>query len=150
MVQIALHSGRAVSLLASKTQGDSNRILQKNYFKSRSRCGNSPNFPLESKRNIDKNRSTSSVERFFESDAPTGTRTPVLALRGPRPGPLDDGGVYMPSLIRVSDGVCSSTKLPIPSGRDCIIAFSYRQLNCDFVGFRIILQRFPKKRVPTA
>ena len=26
--------------------------------------------------------------------APTGTRTPVLALRGPRPGPLDDGGVF--------------------------------------------------------
>ena len=24
--------------------------------------------------------------------APTGVRTPVLALRGPRPGPLDDGG----------------------------------------------------------
>jgi hypothetical protein len=78
MVQTALHSGRAVSLLASKTQGDSNRILQKNYFKLRSRCGNSPNFPFESKRNIDKNRSTSSVERIFESDAPKGTRTPVF------------------------------------------------------------------------
>ncbi len=25
--------------------------------------------------------------------APTETRTPVLALRGPRPGPLDDGGM---------------------------------------------------------
>ena len=25
--------------------------------------------------------------------APKGTRTPVLALRGPRPGPLDDGGM---------------------------------------------------------
>ena len=25
--------------------------------------------------------------------APKGNRTPVLALRGPRPGPLDDGGV---------------------------------------------------------
>jgi hypothetical protein len=24
--------------------------------------------------------------------APKGIRTPVLALRGPRPGPLDDGG----------------------------------------------------------
>jgi hypothetical protein len=24
--------------------------------------------------------------------APTGVRTPVSALRGPRPGPLDDGG----------------------------------------------------------
>jgi hypothetical protein len=71
MVQTALHSGRAVSLLASKTQGDSNRILQKNYFKLRSRCGNSPNFPFESKRNIDKNRATSSVGGLFMSDAPT-------------------------------------------------------------------------------
>ena len=70
MVQTALHSGRAVSLLASKTQGDSNRILQKNYFKLRSRCGNSPNFPFESKRNIDKNRATSSVGGLFASDAP--------------------------------------------------------------------------------
>ena len=40
-----------------------------------------------------KNRSTVDVERFFDSDAPKGTRTPVLALRGPRPRPLDDGGV---------------------------------------------------------
>ena len=24
--------------------------------------------------------------------APVGIRTPVLALKGPRPGPLDDGG----------------------------------------------------------
>ena len=27
-----------------------------------------------------------------KSGAPTEVRTPVLALRGPRPGPLDDGG----------------------------------------------------------
>jgi hypothetical protein len=33
------------------------------------------------------------VERSFKLYAPKGTRTPVLALRGPRPGPLDDGGV---------------------------------------------------------
>lgn|GEM_PF-6004149 len=26
-------------------------------------------------------------------NAPRGTRTPVLALRGPRPRPLDDGGL---------------------------------------------------------
>src|SRR3990172_9588878 len=26
------------------------------------------------------------------ANAPKGTRTPVSALRGPRPGPLDDGG----------------------------------------------------------
>ena len=25
--------------------------------------------------------------------APTGIRTPVLALKGLRPGPLDDGGI---------------------------------------------------------
>jgi hypothetical protein len=34
----------------------------------------------------------SSVERYLKTCAPTGTRTPVLALRGPRPRPLDDGG----------------------------------------------------------
>lgn len=28
----------------------------------------------------------------IKSSAPTGTRTPVLALRGLRPSPLDDGG----------------------------------------------------------
>ena len=27
--------------------------------------------------------------------APTGIRTPVLALKGPRPGPLDDGGAWL-------------------------------------------------------
>ena len=41
--------------------------------------------------------------------APKGTRTPVWALRGPRPGPLDDGGVYF------------------IGGRDCIIAILNRQ-----------------------
>jgi hypothetical protein len=29
---------------------------------------------------------------LFFGHAPKGNRTPVLALRGPRPGPLDDGG----------------------------------------------------------
>ena len=29
------------------------------------------------------------------SGAPTGIRTPVLALKGPRPGPLDDGGAWL-------------------------------------------------------
>ena len=28
-----------------------------------------------------------------KKNAPTGIRIPVLALRGPRPGPLDDGGL---------------------------------------------------------
>ena len=32
------------------------------------------------------------ITRDIES-APKGIRTPVLALRGPRPGPLDDGGL---------------------------------------------------------
>ena len=35
------------------------------------------------------------------SGAPTGFRTPVSALRGPRPGPLDDGGSEGHSTIRV-------------------------------------------------
>ncbi len=35
------------------------------------------------------------------SGAPTGFRTPVSALRGPRPGPLDDGGSESHSTIRV-------------------------------------------------
>ena len=85
-------------------------------------------FPFESKLNIDKNRSTLPVERFFESDAPKRTRTAVWALRGPRPRPLDDGGDFMTSLTHVSDVVYGGTKPPIPSGRDCIIAFSPRQL----------------------
>ena len=31
---------------------------------------------------------------FKQKHAPTGIRIPVLALRGPRPRPLDDGGVH--------------------------------------------------------
>ena len=34
----------------------------------------------------------SSDTRFHFTSAPMGIRTPVLALKGPRPGPLDDGG----------------------------------------------------------
>ena len=33
------------------------------------------------------------LSRKKENYAPKGNRTPVLALRGPCPGPLDDGGV---------------------------------------------------------
>ena len=29
----------------------------------------------------------------LSTSAPTEIRTPVVALKGPRPGPLDDGGV---------------------------------------------------------
>jgi hypothetical protein len=32
------------------------------------------------------------LHRKSFSGAPTGIRTPVLALKGLRPGPLDDGG----------------------------------------------------------
>jgi hypothetical protein len=49
-------------------------------------------FSLESNLNIDKNRSTLSVGSFTEICAPTGIRTPVVALKGLRPSPLDDGG----------------------------------------------------------
>ena len=51
-------------------------------------------FPLESNLNIDKNRSTLSVGGFRDIDAPTGIRTPVVALKGLRPSPLDDGGLW--------------------------------------------------------
>ena len=49
-------------------------------------------FSFESYLNKDKNRSTLSVGGFFEICAPTGIRTPVVALKGLRPSPLDDGG----------------------------------------------------------
>jgi hypothetical protein len=52
------------------------------------------NLFLFSKRKPARISSTSNVFWLVLSDfcAPKGTRTPVLALRGPRPGPLDDGG----------------------------------------------------------
>ena len=54
--------------------------------------------------------------------APMGIRTPVWALRGPRPGPLDDGGV----LLRRA--VLSRTRFPfLESVRDCIIPILNRQ-----------------------
>jgi hypothetical protein len=34
-----------------------------------------------------------------QKGAPTGTRTPVLALRGLRPGPLDDGGILAGRIV---------------------------------------------------
>jgi hypothetical protein len=49
--------------------------------------------PLNRSLTKTKNRTTSSVGGLFESGAPTGIRTPVLALKGLRPGPLDDGGL---------------------------------------------------------
>ena len=39
-----------------------------------------------------KNKKHARKHVFFYS-APTGIRTPVVALKGPRPSPLDDGGI---------------------------------------------------------
>ena len=41
-----------------------------------------------------KKQNASRLEKRFtqKSDAPVGIRTPVLALKGPRPSPLDDRG----------------------------------------------------------
>jgi hypothetical protein len=58
---------------------------------------NSASFPLDSKRIEEKNRSTSSVERFLPLCAPTGIRTPVLALKGLRPSPLDWSRLLRPT-----------------------------------------------------
>ncbi len=46
----------------------------------------------------DKTAPSASLKQFTLGGAPTGIRTPVLALKGLRPGPLDDGG---------SDGHCT-------------------------------------------
>jgi hypothetical protein len=51
-------------------------------------------FSLESNLNIDKNRSTLFVGGVWKICAPTGIRTPVVALKGLRPSPLDDGGLW--------------------------------------------------------
>ena len=32
---------------------------------------------------------------FVQGGAPTGIRTPVVAVKGPRPRPLDDGGLVL-------------------------------------------------------
>ena len=52
--------------------------------------------------------------------APTGIRTPVVALKGLRPGPLDDGGGCTCRTL-ASDVVCGGMRLPKPSGQDFII-----------------------------
>ena len=38
------------------------------------------------------------IGKIWEN-ASKGTRTPVLALRGPRPGPLDDGGGHSAGIV---------------------------------------------------
>jgi hypothetical protein len=40
------------------------------------------------------------------SCAPTGIRIPVLALRGPRPGPLDDGGLLNGEDFNTAEFAC--------------------------------------------
>jgi hypothetical protein len=40
--------------------------------------------------------------RFHTHGAPTGIRTPVLALKGLRPSPLDDGGMFFASPLFIS------------------------------------------------
>lgn len=49
----------------------------------------------------------------LRGDAPTGIRTPVLALKGPRPSPLDDGGVA--NCFAIGSGVRKRT--PIDTSR---------------------------------
>ena len=60
------------------------------------------------------------------SSAPKRARTAVWALRGPRPGPLDDGGL-LHRWILTSGVVNGNMKLPIPSGGDFIRRYSNRQ-----------------------
>ncbi len=48
-------------------------------------------------------------------------RTPVLTLKGLRPGPLDDGGIFHRSLTSAML-ICGNFKLPISKRADCIIA----------------------------
>jgi hypothetical protein len=83
-------------------------------------------FSLESNLNIDKNRSTLSVGGFWEIYAPTGIRTPVVALKGLRPSPLDDGG-GLASLTHVSALMCGGTKPPTSKRADFIIPSSNGQ-----------------------
>ena len=53
--------------------------------------------------------------------APKGTRTPVWALRGPRPGPLDDGGVCLFGRARLYHSTHqSSTRKTCNSPGPCI------------------------------
>ena len=62
-----------MSLIGGTTKGDSNSI-----------DGGETGFTGEERR---------SNGALF-SDAPTEIRTPVSGLKGLRPGPLDDGGIY--------------------------------------------------------
>jgi hypothetical protein len=73
------------------------------------------------------------------SSAPTGFRTPVSALRGPRPGPLDDGGAgqefYHGALFSVNQ-----TSLPrIVSPIECLNwygSLGLRELSPDAIRHR--------------
>lgn len=72
-------------------------------------------FPLESNLNKDKNRSTSSVGGLLGICAPTGIRTPVVALKGLRPSPLDDGGKHF---LERADFIT-----PLPNGQAFLLIF---------------------------
>ncbi len=67
--------------------------FRKGALRSYQSCGSVAQLPRElcynfwrKKRNMPKG--------MFLRGAPTEIRTPVLALKGLRPGPLDDGGVF--------------------------------------------------------
>ena len=62
-----------MSLIGGRTKGDSNSL-----------DGGETGFTGEERRS----------DGALLSDAPTEIRTPVLGLKGLRPSPLDDGGVY--------------------------------------------------------
>ncbi len=44
-------------------------------------------------------------------DAPTGIRTPVLALKGLRPGPLDDGGACLIKRMQFYHSSCHRSRM---------------------------------------
>ena len=59
---------------------------------------------------LEKQKPAPSLARAFIIGAPTGIRTPVVALKGPRPSPLDDGGASRVEQI---------VNLLYRRGRDC-------------------------------
>ena len=55
----------------------------------------------------------------YTTCAPTEIRTPVLGLKGPRPGPLDDGGKLVRAefyhVVKVEVKIYGSCRLPFSS-----------------------------------
>ena len=57
-------------------------------------------------------------------------RTPVLTLKGLRPGPLDDGGLHSAHRSTLASGVVyGGSRPPIPKRADCIIPSETGQAN---------------------